>query len=114
MTAIVGYKNVWGRGIKRKMVAADLGMDLLRSPFDPILLAAGIRAPRLTAKQTLQMRAQVNCHVGGRAFAAAAPRERSEYQKMVHRMRNTVAERAARQEVSDILSRLRRMGEVRG
>lgn len=79
--------------------------------FAPILLAAGIQAPALSAKSIHRMRARANGHA---AAAAAKSRPRSEAQRAYNRSRGTVAEKIVKQEVQDILARYRWLGAVRG
>jgi hypothetical protein len=90
----------------RKMIAADLGLDLLRQ-HDAILAAVGIEAPYISS---WKRHAQNHAYFAG-LRAAATPR--SEAQHAYNRSRGTVESKIVRQEVQSILARYRRLGEVR-
>lgn len=79
--------------------------------FDPVLLAAGLEVPALSVKARTVMRRNATCYV---ATQSSKARPRSEAQKTHARYVLTVAGKAARQEVRDILARLGWLGAVRG
>lgn len=93
---------------KRRMIAEDLGLDLLISPYDLDLLAIGIQAPRLTGKQK-----SINALRG--AVAVRKPLS-AEHKKKLAEARyfwKTAKGKATRQEISAILQKWRGMGQVR-
>lgn len=78
--------------------------------FDPILLAAGIEAPALSAKMLGQMRARAAVYIAGQV---AKSRPRSAAQKLHAQQRGTVGAKIVRDEVRSILTRLRWLGAIR-
>jgi hypothetical protein len=98
---------------ERRMIAEDLGLSLLASPYDPDLAKIGIFAPRLTARQKLvnsTTQAGKNMQRNKRALngnLAEGRKRRAEYM-----YRKSVEAKIARQEVASILRRFRRMGVV--
>lgn len=79
--------------------------------FDPILLAAGLKVPAMSAKDHAHMRSRATVYVAAQA-AKVAPR--SAAQKAHSRQTRTVEGKIVRQEVRSILGRLRWLGAVRG
>jgi hypothetical protein len=79
--------------------------------FDPFLLAAGIEAPALSAKQHFANTSLAACYV---ATQVSKRTPRSQAQKDHSRQTRTVEAKAARQEVQGILMRFRWLGAVRG
>lgn len=78
--------------------------------FDPVLLAAGLHAPALSAKDQCINRRRAAAFV---AAQIAANRPRSDAQRLRAQQARTVAGKIVRQEVREILTRLRWLGAVR-
>jgi|SRR5580765_7982215 len=94
----------------RHMVAEDLGLDLLKSEFDPLLLAYGIKVPRLSAEASRVMRSR---NQGWFAGTIAGRKPRSPAQKAKEAMRGTVREKEAREEIRQILFKYSWLGQYR-
>lgn len=94
---------------RRVMTRDDLGLSLLESPYDPDLLAIGIKAPKLTRTQTLVNRMK--------AAAAVPKKPMTDEKRTEHRDRarfdRTAAGIGARQEARAIIRKYRGLGEVR-
>lgn len=100
---------------ERQMIAEDLGLSLLASPYDPDLAKIGIFAPRLTARQKLinsTTQAGKNTHRHKRALDGNLAEGRKRREQYMYR--NSVEAKIVRQEVRSILRRYRRMGVVGG
>ena len=113
-------KKIWAGGYgagggkqqpRRMMLAADLGLDLLIGEYDPILLAVGIKTPRLKVK-TLQIMRVTNA---GRAYQQqhVLTKDERKQRRDTYRYTRSVAGKIDRQHVQEILKRLRYFGEVR-
>ena len=94
----------------RHMVAEDLGLDLLKSEFDPLLLSYGIQVPRLSAADTQKMRSRNH---GWFAGISKKGKPQSQAQKARHAMRGTVREKEAREEIRQILFKYSWLGQYR-
>ena len=93
---------------KRTMTADDLGLHLLRSPYDPVFSISGLLVPRLDDKKRRDY-ANRYTHLFITPDARAKARDE---RRAVRRFMRTSAGIAAKQEMRTLVARIVRAGEV--
>lgn len=92
----------------RKMTADDLGLHLLRSPYDPVFSISGLLVPRLDDKKRRALTSRY-CHLSITPENRAKMRDE---RRATKRFMRTSAGIAAKQEMRTLVARIVRAGEV--
>ena len=100
---------VAGNPVRMMLATDDLGLELLRSEWDPVLLAAGIKVPRMSDKTVHSMRFKAANYLATKNAHTPEAKAKRKAHKLNPR---SVAGIAHKQEMSRIIARLQNFGQV--